>query len=269
MKYQQIVGQYWKDDKAVYCEGRKIRGANPKTFEVLGDSWAKDDKHAYYAMYMVAKSDPASFVRLNALYAKDKNFAYSAFSHIVKDADPETFEVLDAGIPTEGCFSFTDPVKAGYARDKDHVFYYASTVGKPTIVKDADCETFVSLGNEYGRDSNNVFCEKRKLQGANVSSWRYLGYWYSTDGKKVYFENKASSIVDAGSFILLEPFDGWAKDRNNYYLNGAVTDKSRYIEKLERHKKDIDWIITTVKSGEFDNLHLSHRYNSEKPPKEE
>jgi hypothetical protein len=242
MKYEQIVGKFWKDDKAVYCERRKIRGANPKTFKVIGDSWANDDKHVYYAMYVLNKADPASFVRLNSLYGKDKNFAYSAFGHVVKDADPNTFEVLDSGIPTEKLFNFKQLNTAGYARDKNYVFYYVATEGRPTKIKGANPNTFVSLGNEYGRDNKSVFCQKKKIQGASLPDWRYLGWWYSIDNKKVYYENKAIPNADIESFILLESFFVvWAKDKNNYYVNGAISSKDLYVKDLEKRVERIRW----------------------------
>jgi hypothetical protein len=269
MKYKQIERMFWKNDKAVYCEGRKIRGANPKTFEVIGDWWAKDDKHAYYGMYVLRKSDPTSFVRLNALYAKDKNFAYGAYGHIVKDADSETFEVIDAGIPTSKNFTFKQLGNAGYAKDKSNVYYYVATEGRPTIIKGANPQTFISLGNEYGRDDKNVFCEKKKIQGANAHLWRYLGWWYSMDNKRIYFRNKAIPDADIESFILLESFGGFAKDKNSYYINGVVSDKSLYIKKLEKDIENCKWAISTVKNGEFDSLHLMHTYDSFMPPKED
>ena len=269
MNYKHIKTKYWKDDKFVYCEGKKIRGANPKTFEVIGDCWAKDDKHAFYAMYILRKSDPVSFVMLNSLYAKDKNYAYSAYGHIIKDVDSDSFEVLDTGIPTEKNFNFKSLRTAGYAKDKNCVFYYLATEGKPTRVKGANPKTFISLGNEYGYDNKNVFCEKKKIQGVNVSSWRYLGWWYSIDSKKVFFRNKIIAHADIESFILLEPFDGWAKDKNSYYRNGAVMDKSQYVIDLEKYIENIRWIIDSVENGKFDSLHLMHSYNSFMPPEKE
>ncbi|WP_231724759.1 DKNYY domain-containing protein [Leptotrichia sp. oral taxon 847] len=45
----QIIGEYYSIDKGkVYYESKILKGANPKTAELIGDNLLKDDKNVYY-----------------------------------------------------------------------------------------------------------------------------------------------------------------------------------------------------------------------------
>lgn len=74
---------YAKDNDHVYLEGRMIEGADPATFELLGDvsnrpgfRYGKDAKHVFLAWYRINGADPQSFKILRAPYAKDDHTVY-------------------------------------------------------------------------------------------------------------------------------------------------------------------------------------------------
>ena len=81
---------YGKDSKNVYFEGKIVKGADTKTFEVLSNDkevknsghravcyyYAKDKKNVYYQGQVINGADVKTFEVLENLYAKDKNFQY-------------------------------------------------------------------------------------------------------------------------------------------------------------------------------------------------
>lgn len=71
--------RFAKDQYHVYFEGRKINGASPKGFVVLGDhkyGYAKDELHAFLHKEIIIDADPTSFEVLQFPYSKDKNDVY-------------------------------------------------------------------------------------------------------------------------------------------------------------------------------------------------
>jgi hypothetical protein len=79
---------------SVRSELKTLRGADPKTFEILSDDYGKDKKNVYYDDKKISGANPKTFKVLNSQYGKDLNNAYYLDKKI-KGADPDTFTVTD------------------------------------------------------------------------------------------------------------------------------------------------------------------------------
>lgn len=90
--------RYGKDKKAVYFMGRRKRGVNPDTFQVLNGAFARDDKQVW------------------------------TLGGVFEVANLATFEVCDSG--TNGSHDY------GYAKDSKQV-YYENFQGKAKVVPKA------------------------------------------------------------------------------------------------------------------------------------
>src|SRR5208282_390559 len=159
----------WSNDgKQVCYRGRPVRGADPKTFEVLLGNYARDARSVFFHS-LKSPADRATFRVLNANFGVDATQAYFVVSPI-RDADPKTFRVLDSSLVHNGS-SFVSGafLQAGYAADANSV-WFASGEGVYRL-KTADPKTFVSRGNRFGYDSEHVFFERAMLPGADRLTW--------------------------------------------------------------------------------------------------
>ena len=92
----------WSNDGTKVCyHGKPVRGADPKTFEVLLGDYARDANSVFFHHNKVTQADRATFRALNANFGVDANHAFFVFSQI-KDADPKTFRVLDSSLVHNG-----------------------------------------------------------------------------------------------------------------------------------------------------------------------
>lgn len=95
------------------CFVEILYGADPNTFEVLNQNWAKDKNNVYFYVVtgktkIVNEADVKTFdIVGQSDYAKDKNNVY--FNEIIKNADPETFYVMNKN--------------SDYAKDKNNCYY--------------------------------------------------------------------------------------------------------------------------------------------------
>lgn len=81
------MGDYGKDKKNVYYEGKKVKNADAKTFEILGYTpeyrsmaicyfYGKDEKNIYYRGEVLKEADVKTFKVSGAYEAEDKNYNY-------------------------------------------------------------------------------------------------------------------------------------------------------------------------------------------------
>jgi hypothetical protein len=198
---------YWGDS------GKPIRGADAGTFRVLNKIWARDAKRVFVYDSLLRGVDADSFEVLNMLYARDRFRAYYSFG-VIKTADASTFRALDNGIrKTE--YSWNS--YSGFAADKSAVYHKVLTIGKPSILKGANPETFVPIGCDFGKDENQVFFQHTKVPKADPSSFRLLGLHYATDGKRIFYANRIVDDADVDTFQE-DPENGiFGRDRFRRY----------------------------------------------------
>ena len=68
--------KYAKDKNKVFFIGRTIKGANPESFQILGNGYSKDANHVFLDAEIVVLADPNSFERLEFPYSKDNNHVF-------------------------------------------------------------------------------------------------------------------------------------------------------------------------------------------------
>ena len=216
----------WANDgKQVRYMGRPVRGADPKTFEVLLGNYARDAHSVYFHSIKSQKIDRATFRVLNANFGVDSSQAYFVVSPI-KDSDPKTFRVLDSSLVAESSGNF---LQAGFAADATSV-WFASGEGIFRI-KTADPKTFVSLGNRFSYDHERVYFERGMLPGVDRVTWRPWRDNLSVDKASVYFTNKRVADVDRASIRLLTAH-GCFMDRYRIYCGASPVTVEWYLEHM-------------------------------------
>lgn len=160
--WHEFIG-YVADKNAAYFQGKKIVGADLKTFAVFTTpklhqikesgviySYAKDRTYVYYKGTIVPDADPATFVPLTNggafthYYGKDTATVYEGAA-VIPELDPNTVQILWSPI-YEGCD------KSHFIKDNKRVFF------KQTLLPGADAATFESLtSGDYGRDKNGIW----------------------------------------------------------------------------------------------------------------
>jgi|GEM_PF-5464595 hypothetical protein len=134
-----------------------IRGADPNAFDGMnGENYlTRDGKHYFYFRYMLEIADYDSFVFMSGSpdYGKDKYHVYfiktenqypydlDGGAYIIKNADPNTFEVIEI---------FDGHADVSWAKDNKHYYYYG-------IQSDIDYDSFQVLRDRYVIDKNHVY----------------------------------------------------------------------------------------------------------------
>lgn len=181
-----------------------IDGADPQTFEYLGNEYATDVNSVYYFCYPIEVADPWTFVYLDSFYAKDKNNAYT-FGQIIEGADPKTFQYLGSD----------------FSRDDNNVYYFDQ------VIEEADPQTFMYVGFEFGKDKNNVYRESQILTEVDGGTFEILNRNFFRDKNSVFWNGhpqpSAISGVDSKTFEIIE-----TGDDHNYYVKDKY--KVYYIQ---------------------------------------
>lgn len=118
-----------------------IDGADPETFNYIGNGYAADIKNVYYKGHKIADADVNTFKSVFNGFAIDKEYVYYR-ADIIKGADPRTFRYLDNG----------------YSVDSDNVYFH-----KRKVVG-ADPLTFKYLYGGYAIDKSNMFVWDKKIR---------------------------------------------------------------------------------------------------------
>ncbi len=233
-----------------FCWGaHALKGVDEKTFKAYSNVWGAD-KNTVFTEWRPRKIDRATFEFLNPVYVKDKNGVYD-YKGQIKDADPVTFECLDSGFySTEGDVTNSIWVK-GYARDVNNVFYHDQMLGSASRISSADPKSFVSLGNNYGRDSNCVYYKKSKLQKADSKKWFYLGHCYSTDQKRIYYMNRIIPDIDVERFcvVTLPTVGNFATDGQIYLNNDKQITPEEFDISINKSISRAKLIVDGLREG--------------------
>lgn len=140
------------------------------------------------------------------MYYTYSHSSYAKEGKEVKEADLETFEILDEG---EGNH---------FAKDKNH-FYYS---GKP--VEGLDRKTGEYLGKKYFKDKNSAFFRNKKLEGSDPNSFKIIDPPYSKDHKSVYYDGLKMKNCESATFQILAK--NYSRDKNNLYFNRYLVDEA-------------------------------------------
>lgn len=202
------------DDKVVYYEGGLIKGADPRTFQLLGGGLSKDAHHVF-SRYSVVSNDAANFARIDGGLFRDSKHVYRG-DHVISD-DPENIKYLgefgnikyftdshgvianDIRIDSVNVESFK-PMGHGYSADNSQVFLIYET--RLEKVANADAKSFQVISPFYTKDRSSVFWRGRKLPDANPNAFKIISeeHHCSCDDKRVYHHNKIVPNADPAKF---------------------------------------------------------------------
>ena len=239
---------YGKDKNNLYFLNKKIKGVNPKTFEIVGSNKLiiKDDKGVYYLgreeVKKIQNADLNTFEEVSKEYYRDKNniFYYDNYDgdvKKVKGADAKTFEVIDSGY--------------AIGRDKNAVY------DRGKQIKGLDPVTFEDLSGNFYKDKNGVYYEGMLMKGIDPKSFEpFVNYTHVKDKNGIHhFYQKSNNVVvekveispeiDLKTLQPIENYSEYSKDKNNVYYN---------FKKIEDNDiNDVDEYFTDINSEYIKN----------------
>jgi hypothetical protein len=131
----------------------------------------------------------------------------------VPTADYKSFEALDAGF-WRGDYGI---MFEGYARDKNGIWFYSLTIGKPRILKSADPESFKVLRCAFARDARRVFSAGLPVPKADPASFKLITQRYARDRSRIFYGDAELKGVDYDSFERVNARKNQAKDKYHLY----------------------------------------------------
>lgn len=183
-------------------------GANATRIDMPSPALLKKVVDSKFGPFTTAEGlDVASFEVLSEEYTRDKNRVYfkvispgEFIVRILPDADPATFKLLATHI----------------ARDKNHVWYY------DRIQPGADPASLVLVdGGRVFKDKDSVHYGYDKIDGADPTSFRYIGSAYYADKNRVYWCTDPIADADPATFEVLD--DSFvARDKTSVYRSGEL-----------------------------------------------
>ncbi len=206
--------------------------ADAATFKELPGPWAIDKNYVFCSgsIFRKGKLDRKTFQHLNAVFIRDAGTIYD-WCGPIKRVDLQSFEVLDSGMVPKTRYIYSVSYTS-YAKDKNGVYFRDNMTGQTVMtVRGADPSTIQSLGNEYARDANHVYCSGIRIKNANSRYWTYLGNHYSCDDQRFYYSNREIKDIDIKKFWALSTSGrNLATDGEHYFVNDSLTDKDKFID---------------------------------------
>ena len=237
--------KYYKDKNNVYfmdnrdgkIKFKKLAYVNPKTFEMVDDTFARDDKNLYIFEYRLDGIDPKTFKKLSYEMVKDKNGLYF-LEDIEKDNENIEIKVRKLNIKGLDLRSFEN-IDGDYYKDKNNVYYKLDD--NFYKLENADLKTFKILDSSYtgygnfSKDKNYIYLNNKKLEGIDVKTFEKMQANLIRDKNDIYKveENEGKhgfKIVPINAridFKNLKNLDwGYFKDdKNIYYFDGDKFEK--------------------------------------------
>lgn len=144
-----ILFYHGKDDSGVYIRGKRLDGADPESFEILGPGLYKDKKHIFAPGKILPDANAARFIVLDedGHYGSDGEKIYDLCgdqSSVVVNADAASFRLLDRA----------------YACDNNHVFF-RDVEGKTQVLAEAHTKSFCVTN--YNPDTRSDAHDRRYL----------------------------------------------------------------------------------------------------------
>lgn len=250
-----------RDNSHVFSGLKEIADADPFSFKVLNKNFSKDSRHVFFKEKIAIGLDAETFTVLNDNYAKDKAGVYyykDYQDYYVKfSANSGDFEVLSDGytrnktevfyngkkIMVSDLASFS-VVGGGYAKDDSHIYFKGesnyqdieknyqlyllrndsencSTTKHPA----KDLNSYIDLGQGYGKDSQCAFYFDWPIDKGHAASFKVLDKNYSIDRNYAYYARPDYKDIIRingsipSSFKLIG--QGFAGDEEHIYF-GAI-----------------------------------------------
>ncbi|MDO4639181.1 MAG: DKNYY domain-containing protein [Leptotrichia hongkongensis] len=218
--------KYYKDKNNVYfmdnrdgkIKFKKLSYVNPKTFEMVGNTFARDDKNIYLFEYKLDGIDAKTFEKISSNIVKDKNGLY-----FLEDIEKENENI---------------EIKT-----------------RKINIKGLDLKTFEHIDDYYYKDKNNVYYESDnnlyKIENADLKTFEildssYTGYGnFSKDKDYIYLNNKKLEEIDAKTFEKMQA--NLIRDKNGIYK--VEKDEEKHEFKIVpinakinfKNLKSLDW----------------------------
>lgn len=146
-------------------------------------------------------------------YYADNESIYLTGEHdsffLFKQAEYSSFKVLKGGI---------------YSKDRNSVYYQYGAISNTLDIEDkieeADPKTFKALNENYAKDKNHVFYERKIIKDADTRSFKVINTFYAKDKNNVYYDGEIVKDANPEIFVVFgdDYFIGfYGKDENNFY----------------------------------------------------
>ena len=234
---------YWRiEDGSVWHQRKRIRKADPATFEIRSDYdqvfVGRDKDHVYHAWSLVSKINRDTFKSAGGGYWVDQYRAYYEFETSIKPLkgeDARHFKYIGGPYARDAEFAYyagrvmkscTDPMllhlvvddDCWYAGDKTRVFYDGAEL------RGADFASWTHVEGGFSKDVSSVYFGSKKLPGAKVASWKIIADNYSRDEKSVY--NCCFKLKDVNPDEWQPLSHGYSRDQHNVYYGSSQIEGS-------------------------------------------
>ena len=231
--------KYYKDKNNVYfmdnrdgkIKFKKLSYVNPKTFEMVDNTFARDDKNLYLFEYKLDGIDAKTFEKISSNIVKDKNGLY--FLEDI-EKENENIEIKTRKINIKGLDLKTfEHIDDYYYKDKNNIYYDLDN--NLYKIKNADLATFEVLNLPYSssiyfaKDKNNVYYQNKKIDGLVADGFEQIQSNFIKDRNGIYkFEEdenekslKITPINAKIDFKNLKELDWkyFGDDKNIYYFD--------------------------------------------------
>ena len=231
--------KYYKDKNNVYfmdnrdgkIKFKKLSYVNPKTFEMVDNTFARDDKNLYLFEYKLDGIDAKTFEKISSNIVKDKNGLY--FLEDI-EKENENIEIKTRKINIKGLDLKTfEHIDDYYYKDKNNVYYDLDN--NLYTIKNADLATFEVLNSPYSssiyfaKDKNNVYYQNKKINGIVADGFEQIQSNFIKDKNRLYKidedeEKNEIKLIPINEKVNLENFEeiggNYYKDDKNLYYFG-------------------------------------------------
>ena len=231
--------KYYKDKNNVYfmdnrdgkIKFKKLSYVNPKTFEMVDNTFARDDKNLYLFEYKLYGIDAKTFEKISSNIVKDKNGLY--FLEDI-EKENENIEIKTRKINIKGLDLKTfEHIDDYYYKDKNNIYYDLDN--NLYTIKNADLATFEVLNSPYSssiyfaKDKNNVYYQNKKINGIVADGFEQIQSNFIKDKNRLYKidedeEKNEIKLIPINEKVNLENFEeiggNYYKDDKNLYYFG-------------------------------------------------
>ena len=231
--------KYYKDKNNVYfmdnrdgkIKFKKLSYVNPKTFEMVDNTFARDDKNLYLFEYKLDGIDAKTFEKISSNIVKDKNGLY--FLEDI-EKENENIEIKTRKINIKGLDLKTfEHIDDYYYKDKNNIYYDLDN--NLYTIKNTDLATFEVLNSPYSssiyfaKDKNNVYYQNKKINGIVADGFEQIQSNFIKDKNRLYKidedeEKNEIKLIPINEKVNLENFEeiggNYYKDDKNLYYFG-------------------------------------------------
>lgn len=246
-----------KDKMNVYFKEKKLKGADPQTFKVLGYSYSADYNKVYFKENFIPNIKPANIKILGNYYIKDNNKVLFCGKETSGIKHVESFEIIDGYFAKDSVYIYQInetsflPVEKANIRYFEELNTYDSILNSNIKLYSDSNKVFVFEifenkskkntlhffytktdsfkifnDNNYIKADNKIYFDKIQIKDADPKTFKIIGEKYSADKNYIYFQNnKIAQNSSHFKLINTQKFD--AQDSIYYYKEGIQTQKEQ------------------------------------------